>query len=296
MSEVGSPLPIKNGISPNKIWLPEGSWSTVFDFFQQRFPQLTADDCRERFERNEVCTSDGKVLRIDSGYCPGVHLYFYREVKNELIIPFREKILYEDDNIVVVDKPHFLAVAPSGQYLEQTLLVRLRRALGNNEIELCHRLDRETAGVVLLTKKQEVRAIYNSLFSERKITKIYHARAAKSDAIFPIVKKSRLVKGEPYMRMREAKGVSNTESVISVLHHEQKTNLYQLEPTTGKKHQLRVHMAALKIPIVNDPLYPKFQPKESSDFSSPLQLLAKTLKFVDPIDGRPKKFESNQSL
>lgn len=293
---IASPLPIKNGISPNKIWLPDGSWSSIFEFFKQRFPQLSEQQCRERFERNEVCTSDGQIQNIKSIYRSGIHLYFYREVQNEILVPFKETIIFEDDNIVVADKPHFLAVAPSGQYLAETLLVRLRRELNNNDLELCHRLDRETAGLVLLSKKPQLRALYHGLFADREIIKVYHAIAPQLDLDFPITRESRLIKSEPYMRMKEADGENNSKSVIELIERGKCWSLYQLKPTSGKKHQLRVHMSGLNIPIKDDPLYPKYKPKAPTDFESPLQLLAKSLQFIDPVSKELRFFESEQSL
>lgn len=296
MLSTTSPLPIKNGISPNRIWLPAGSWPSIFEFFRQRFPQLSEQQCRERFEQNEVCTSDGEFQTTQSIYRSGLHLYFYREVHNEVSVPFDETIIFENENIVVADKPHFLAVAPSGQYLSETLLVRLRKKLNNNDLELCHRLDRETAGLVLLTKKPELRALYHSLFADREIFKIYHAIAPHRELNFPITRESRLIKSEPYMRMQEVEGESNSISTVDLVEKGKLWSLYQLQPTTGKKHQLRVHMAGLNIPIKNDPLYPEYKPKVATNFENPLQLLAKSLKFLDPISKQILFFESQQSL
>lgn len=291
-----SPLPIKNGVSPNSLWLPKGDWKSYYDFFLERFPHLNKDECRNRFERQEIVLSDGTILNINSQYCSGQHLYFYRELINELQVPFQEKIIYEDENIIVADKPHFLPVAPTGQYLHETLLVRLRKKLKIDELELCHRLDRETAGLVLLSKRKAVRAQYHALFSERKIVKIYHALAPSIDLEFPIIYKSKMVKGEPYFRMKEINGVANSETKIEVLENRGNESLYQLSPITGKKHQLRVHLSNLGVAIKNDPIYPKVTNKSSDNLTKPLQLLAKTLEFVDPINQQQQRFNSLQSL
>jgi len=296
MNKLVSPLPVKNGVSPNSLWLPVGKWASMLEFFQDRFPHLDSKSCIARFERDEVVTADGAILRVNSQYISGTHIFFYRELESELQVPFEEKIIYQDEHIVVADKPHFLPVSPSGNYLHETLLVRLRKKLNIDSLELCHRIDRETAGVVLLTKKTSERAPYHALFSNKKITKIYHALAGKKDISLPLIHKSRLVKGEPYYKMREVLGENNSETEIKLLEEGIENNLYELRPVTGKKHQLRVHLSALGIPIVNDPIYPTIMNKVSDDFSKPLQLLAKSIHFSDPLSGKEHFFETDQSL
>lgn len=291
-----SPLPVKNGVSPTCLWLPEGDWSTVFEFFLQKFSHLNKDECARRFQRNEVVTASGRILSIDSTYLSGEHIYFYREIEDEPEIPFEERIIYQNESILVADKPHFLPVAPTGRYLRQSLLVRLRQKTGLDTLELCHRLDRETAGVVLLTKKASLRADYHALFSERKISKIYHAVAPTVEMQFPFCKKSRFEKGEPFFRMKEVEGEPNSETHIDVMQRRGNETLYKLSPVTGKKHQLRVHMASLNMAIKNDVFYPDLIEKDIEDYSSPLQLLAKSIEFIDPISQEKLFFESHFSL
>ncbi len=296
MKQPKASLPIKNGVSPNSLWLPKGDWGTVFEYFLQQFPHLSPSECASRFQRKEVVAANGQVLTENSLYESGQHIYFYRELVSELSIPFEEKIIYQDDNILVADKPHFLPVAPTGNYLHETLLVRLRKKLQLDSLELCHRLDRETAGIVLLTKKQNVRADYHALFSERNISKTYHAIAPGCDLDFPLTRKSRMVKGEPFFRMKEIAGQANSETRIERIEKREQHSLYQLSPVSGKKHQLRVHLAALNIPIVNDYFYPTLIDKKPGDYSSPLQLLAKSIEFIDPFSQQRRYFESGFSL
>ena len=296
MSKKSSPLPIKKGVSPNSLWLKEGRWGSMLDFFLSQFPHLDTQSCLSRFESGEVMTDDGHRLNSYDPYCPGKHIFFYRELSQEIKVPFEEEIIYQDENILVVDKPHFLPVAPSGSYLHETLIVRLRNRLNIDSLELCHRLDRETAGVVLLTKEPKYRGVYQSLFAERKITKTYQAIAKKIELKLPLKRRSQLVKGQPYFRMKEQKGEANSETYINLLKVKKEFALYQLVPVTGKKHQLRVHMASIGTPILNDPLYPRVNMKASDDFSNPLQLLAKSLEFVDPLTGKKCFFESGKEL
>lgn len=296
MSEQRAPLAAKDGVSPNKIWLPHGEWLTIFDYLCWRFPQIKATEWSLRFQSKEVVFENGETISVNSPYQSERHLYFYHHVPDEVKVPFEEKIVYQNENIIVADKPHFLPVAPSGKYLHHTLLIRLRKKLGNDDIQLCHRLDRETAGLVLLTKKESVRAAYQSLFANRQILKTYHAIAQSVDLVFPLTKRSKLVRGEPYMRMKEVDGEANSESTISIIQKSGDLSLYQLMPHTGKKHQLRVHMASLGIPIMNDRLYPEVRLTKNEAFIDPLKLLAKKLEFVDPLSGLPFSFESNFKL
>lgn len=265
-------------------------------YFLNQFPHLEEQDVVERFKKGEVVTADCEVLSADSPYQAGQHIYFYRELKTEIIVPFEESVIYEDENIVVADKPHFLPVAPTGQYLHETLVVRLRNKLGIDELEPCHRIDRETAGLVLLSKKTGVRHAYHSLFAEREITKTYHALAATSDLDFPLVRKSRIVKAEPFFRMQEQDGKANSETHIDLKESRGECSLYEIHPVTGRQHQIRVHMAALNLPIINDSIYPDYIRKQPDEFTSPLQLLAKSLQFIDPVSGSKRYFQSTKFL
>jgi tRNA pseudouridine32 synthase/23S rRNA pseudouridine746 synthase len=198
----------------------------------------------------------------------------------------------------VADKPHFLPVVPAGRFLHETLLVRLKRKTGLERLVPVHRLDRETAGVVLFSLNPASRGAYVSLFRERKVRKVYEALARTLPGLgLPLTRRSRLVTGEPFFRMREVEGEPNSETHIDVLRRLNGVSLYQLSPVTGRKHQLRVHLSALGIPIVNDRLYPEVSSAAGDDdFSNPLKLLARSVSFLDPLTGRERHFESGRKL
>ncbi len=300
-ASTAAPLPVKKGVSPNRLWLPQGEWESIYDYFHSKFPHLSTDDCLGRFKRGEMVTANGEVLSEQSAYKAGQHLYFYRELKDELQIPFEEKIIYQDERILVADKPHFLPVAPTGQYLHETLLVRLRIITKIDTLELCHRLDRETAGIVLLTKKPCYRHKYHQLFSDRKIKKTYHAITSKVDSLskindLPFHYRSKIIPDKDSMRMREIAGTANSETIIRMSKERGVGFFLEISPITGKKHQLRLHLSSMGMPIKNDPLYPTRMPKQPSDFENPLQLLAKSLQFTDPYSGQNHKFSSGQEL
>lgn len=150
---------------------------------------------------------------------------------------------------------------------------------------------------MLFSAQPATRAAYQALFRERRIEKTYEALAPPMPGRrFPWVQRSRLVPGEPFFRMAEAAGEANSETRVEVLDRDAATWRYRLQPITGRKHQLRVHMAALGAAILGDPLYPELQPPAPDDHRHPLQLLARELRFVDPLTGDERVFESTRQL
>ncbi len=292
-----SPLPMRDGVSPSQQYLPVGLWCSMLAFLQQFYPEVDAATWVARMHKGEVVDEEGLCLMPDHAYRAGARIYYYRELEGETPIPFEETILFQDEHLLVVDKPHFLPVVPSGRYLHETLLVRLKRKFHLEHLTPIHRLDRETAGVILFSSNLASRGDYQSLFHQREISKVYEALAATLPGRpFPFTYRSRLVAGEPFFRMQEVCGESNAETHIEVLKHRGDAVLYQLRPVTGKKHQLRVHLAALGIPIVNDRFYPELLPEKIDDFLQPLQLLARSICFKDPYTGQRRYFASRRVL
>jgi len=294
---MSAPLPARDGVGPSSVWLPAGSWKTVLQFLTERFADIDATTWIARMQRGDVIDEHGTRFSPESSYRDGVRLYYYREAEDETPIPFEETILYRDDHILVVDKPHFLPVVPAGRFLQETLLVRLKRKLQLDFLVPIHRIDRETAGLVLFSIRPESRGDYHALFQKREVMKTYEALAALlPNAAFPLTHRSRLVEGNPFFRMKEADGEPNSETHIDLLEVRSDVARYRLTPVTGRKHQLRVHMASLGIPILNDSFYPQLLPDKDDDFSSPLQLIAKAIAFTDPLTRAQKQFESSHKL
>src|SRR4030095_13565706 len=259
-----APLPIVAGVGPSSQWLPPGPWKTVLQFFQERFPRVDLETWITRMAKGEVLDDNGEPVNPHSTYRVGACIYYYREVENESPIPFDERVLYRDEHILVADKPHFLPIIPAGRFLQQTLLVRLRKNNDAEHLVPIHRLDRETAGVVMFSLNPTTRGLYTSLFRNRRVTKVYEALAPTLDHLqTPTVYRSRIVPGQPFFRMKEVPGVANSETYISVLGNLGCNGRYQLVPVTGRKHQLRIHLAALGIPIINDKLYPEERDRKS---------------------------------
>jgi tRNA pseudouridine32 synthase/23S rRNA pseudouridine746 synthase len=286
-----------NGLAASRLQLPPGPWLTVLDCLCARFPAIARDAWSDRFARGRVLDADGVPLAIDAPYRLGAEVRYFREVIDEPEIPFEEAVLHVDAHLVAADKPHFLPVTPAGGFVRETLLARLVRRLANPDLVPLHRIDRDTAGLVLFSANPATRDAYQSLFRLRRIHKHYEAMAPELPALsFPFVHASRVEAGEPFFRMREVDGVPNSETRIDVLDRTGPSWRYALEPVTGRKHQLRVHMCALGAPIDNDRLYPQQVPNAADDYTRPLQLLARALAFVDPLSGTAREFESGQRL
>ena len=306
--KVASPLPMKLGVSASRVWLPKigdyknatekyATWNTMLDFLTERFPFIGKEVLRERMERGEIVTEAGTKVKPDSPFQAEVFLFYYREVPDEIDIPFKEEILYKDDNIIVVDKPHFLPVSPTGRYVKETLLSRLKHQYQNEDISPIHRLDRETAGVILFSCNPEIRGAYQHLFQQRQVKKTYEAIAPLTSHALPMTYKSRISADEDtFFLMKEVEGETNSETHLKIIEVKDNLAKYHLAPVTGRQHQLRVHMSALGCPILNDQFYPDLQPAKSDDYSQPLQLLAKRIEFIDPLNDEMRIFDSNQGL
>nr|WP_238346008.1 pseudouridine synthase [Luteimonas saliphila] len=276
---------------PSRLQLPPGPWATVLEALCAHFPAVDEATWRDRFARGRVLDADGCALDVSAAYRVGAEVRYFREVADEQGIPFAETVIHADAHLVVACKPHFLSVAPTGAYVRETLLTRLVRRFDNPSLVPLHRIDRDTAGLVMFSADPGSRAAYHALFRERRIRKHYLAIAPPlPDLAFPHVHRSRLERGEPFFRMREVPGEPNSETRIEVVARGAHAWTYRLEPVTGRKHQLRVHLAALGAPILHDRLYPVLQQQRPDDHARPLRLFAHALAFDDPLDGASRRF------
>ncbi len=281
----------------SRLQLPPGDWECLLDGLCARFPRIERAQWLDRFARGRVQDAQGRALAPGHPWQVGLEIRYFREVADEPVIPFIERILHQDEHLLVADKPHFLPVMPAGRHVRETLLTRLVARTGNAHLVPLHRLDRLTAGLVLFSTRPDTRAAYQALFRERHIDKTYEALAPPLPSFtFPLQRHSRLVPGEPFHCMAEVAGEPNALTHIDVIEREGALWRYRLQPVSGRKHQLRVHMAALGASIAGDDLYPVYGPRDASDYSVPLQLLAQSLAFVDPLSGQSRCFNSEQQL
>lgn len=285
------------GIQPSTLVLPPGPWETLLDCLCDRFSRIDRAQWLDRFTRGLVLDAEQRPLCVTTPHRAGLKIFYYREIKDEQPLPVQESIIYQDEHILVADKPHFLPVIPSGEYVSQTLLARLIARTGNSELQPLHRIDRHTAGLVLFAQRKETRGRYQTLFSEQRISKSYEAIAPPLPELeFPYVRSSRIVRGEPFFLSAEVAGTVNARTRITVIEKSSDLWHYRLEPISGKKHQLRLHMAALGAAIQNDPFYPQVDNGNVDNLDRPLQLLARELCFCDPLNGEKRHFRSQLSL
>lgn len=308
------PLPVKDGIGPTRLRVPTaGPWATIAEFVVERFDHLDPENVCRRFDNGEFVGFDGTP--IARGTALGAHqfVWYYRQLPSEAPVPFHEQILHIDDDLVVIDKPHFLPTTPGGRYLRESALVRLRISLGNPDLTPIHRLDRATAGLVLFSARPQTRGVYQQLFEKRQITKVYEAVSALPQAwvagapalggrALPLIYRNRIASHRGEFRVVvDSIGEPNSETAVGLLgtgaSAAGRAVLHTvLRPHTGRMHQLRVHLAALGAGILGDRLYPELWAEAPDDHSLPLQLLARELAFTDPLTGSPRHFTSGRTL
>ena len=276
---------IRDVLGPARLRLQGGN---VADEFGRRFgPAAMA-----KVVAGEVFSADGAVLDARTEMPAGSFVYHYRDLPDEVVVPFDVPLIYREDHIVVVDKPHFLATMPRGSHIAQTALVRLRHELDLPELSPAHRLDRLTAGVLLFTVRPEVRGAYQTMFARGEVTKTYLAvSSAEPGLVEPQVVSNRIIKQRGVLQARIEPGEPNAETLVEPLGG----GRYRLTPRTGRTHQLRLHMATLGVPIDNDPLYPEVLPVQPVDFTAPLRLIAQQLEFDDPLTGEHRCFVSSRT-
>lgn len=298
-----SPLPRRHGLDAAWVRTPDRGrespgWATLGDFLVAKLLPLGTAGVAEMLAAGSFVDAEGRPMSGAERYRPHTFIWFHRVLRDEPEVPFDYGVLHRDERIVVFDKPHFLSTIPRGRHVTQSLLVRARADLGLPELAPAHRLDRQTAGVVMFTTQRRWRASYQTMFQRREPAKSYRAVAPmRADLELPTTVRSHIVKGRGTLQAREMPGAEpNAETRVELLSVSGEHGHYALTPTTGKTHQLRLHLNSLGIPIVGDPLYPRVLPVSIDDFTDPMQLLAATLSFVDPVDGTARHFASRRSL
>ena len=296
-----SPLPIRDGVGATRLHVPlSGPWPTVSAYMVERFFHLDPEHLRERFDRGEIVAFDGSALTRDTALGAEEFVWYYREPPVEVDIPFDVEILHQDDDLLVVDKPHFLPTTPAGKYLQNSALVRLRRELDNPDLAPVHRLDRATAGLLMFSTRPQTRGAYQMLFQARAIEKVYEAVSARPEGWedqFPLTVRLHIEK----LRAQVCVDVDparepNSETLIELIDADEHVIHTLLRPHTGKMHQLRVHLASIGAGILHDNLYPILTDEKPDDHERPLQLLARELRFVDPLSGEQREFVTRRTL
>lgn len=316
-----SPLPVRDGVNATRLRLPEdGPWATAMDYMMHRWGHIDPQGIEDRFDAGEIVGEGGIPLDRETKLQDHTFIWYYRSLPPETRIPVELNILHQDEHLLVVDKPHFLPTTPGGTYIQESALVRLRNQLNLPDLIPMHRLDRMTAGILLLSTNPDTRGRYQVLFEKRQVQKEYECVSAADPAPgypaveFPVVVRNRMTKSRSYLLAEVIDGEPNAETRIERLQifdagrspdataaagarqDTPRRALYKLEPHSGKTHQLRVHMASLGLGIVNDAFYPGLLDKAPDDYANPLQLLARGIRFTDPITGKPVEYRSRLRL
>ena len=308
------PLPVKDGVGPTRLRLPAaGPWATIADFVIERFDHLEPADLHRRFAAGDFVAVDSSPIAADTPLGTHDFLWYHRDLPAERPLPFHEEILYAGSDLVVIDKPHFLPTTPTGRFLRESALVRLRVRLDNPDLTPIHRLDRATAGVLLFSARLSTRGAYQSMFERREVAKVYEAvsirprdwdplRPELAGRAVPLLHRDHLerLRGDLRVAVRPDRE-PNSETLVDILATGVSASGREvvhthLRPRTGRLHQLRVHLSSLGIPILGDRRYPQLLPEAPDDPALPLQLLAREVAFTDPLSGRPRRFVTRRTL
>ncbi|MGM7699537.1 pseudouridine synthase [Microbacterium sp. A84] len=298
---MASPLPVRDGVGATRLHLPRtGPWPTASAYMVERFFHLDPEWLRERFDRGEIVAADGSALTRYTPLEAEEFVWYYREPPAETEIPFYSEILYQDDDLVVIDKPHFLPSTPAGKYVQNSALVRLRRQLDNSDLAPIHRLDRATAGLLMFSARVQTRGAYQVMFQKRQITKVYEAVSTRPEHWenpFPLTVRTHIEKlrGQLCVEVDPSRE-PNSETLVELIAADDQVIHTLLRPHTGKMHQLRVHLASVGAGILHDNLYPILTDEKPDDHERPLQLLARELRFIDPLTGKQREFLSRRTL
>lgn len=316
--------PVINGVGPSTVGIPANTTLFAIDFLTSKFSAIAREEWLLRFEVGEILNAAGRVMAPQDSLHNQSHLHYYRSIRNEPELPFKATLIFQDDYLVVADKPHFMPVTPGGRYLHQSLLVQLKQQLNLPELSPVHRIDRETAGLVVFSVRAQDRNAYQEMFRLRQVEKTYEAIAGAPETSplhpkFPLVHRSMMVQDSQFFRMCEvaamqlkSEGEFNSETWIDCVekfvsntasanqNETQSISLarYLLKPLTGQRHQLRVQMNSLGLPLINDQFYPQVLKHANAhdNFNAPLQLLAQTIAFKDPVTGASRSFASSRQL
>lgn len=238
----------------------EAAGETVIEFYARRYPHSDEHEWRARIDDGSILL-DGARVGVETLLRRGQILSYKRVPWIEPDAPRTFGVIYEDEDIIVVDKPSGLPVLPGGQHLDNTLLALVRGRFGGEVAPSpLHRLGRGTSGIVLFARRQGALRRLTEAFTERRVTKVYRALVQgtglpeETTIEVPIGR----VEYPPIGTLHAAKsdGAPST-SICRLLHEdrEQRCSLVEVRIITGRPHQIRIHMATVGHPLVGDPLY-----------------------------------------
>ena len=224
-----------------------------FKYIFQRTKLSLDDFVAERLELS------GNRVSADTIAYPGDVITYKHLKSDEKQVEFKYVPLYEDDYIIAIDKPDFMPVIPRMSHHFNSVVVKLKEYLQNEELTPLHRLDIETTGVLIFAKKYEYTSAFHALFRNKEIKKRYEALTyghfpKNVSEINGCIEKDLDSKIYSKFKLNQQKESNSTTSILHVEHYGSYSKL-DLFPVTGKTNQLRIHLAALNHPIIGDKKY-----------------------------------------
>jgi len=253
-----SDIMVNNGyIYSDRILKPDEGISVV-GFYSRRYPHSSEETWRGRIQAGQVLLN-GRPPSPDDRLTTGDNLVYHRPPWEEPDVPRDFRTLFEDESILVLDKPSGLPVLPGGGFLENTLLHLVRRRYEPGCSPL-HRLGRGTSGAILFTRNVRTARFLSLAMTERRIRKVYLALA--TGIVIPDAFTVDVPIGPvPYRRLTTIHAYSPqgrpSISHVRVIHRFPHENATLLEVTipTGRPHQIRIHLSQAGFPLVGDLLY-----------------------------------------
>ncbi|MBV7296105.1 hypothetical protein KRX51_09300 [Corynebacterium sp. TAE3-ERU12] len=303
-----TPLPIRDGLNASRVRCPEPGATALalitaaVEGQQHRHPDDDAAAIARRFADGLVVDNKGRAVAPHQPLKPGTDLWFYRIPAPEPQIAGPMPIIYSDADLVIVDKPPFLATTPRGRHITETALVRLRRHLDEPDLVPAHRLDRLTSGVLVFVRRPEARRTYQQLFTTPgAVLKIYEALAPTPPT--PICDGTEIATRQDKVRgvlqAFTVPGQPNARTVIESvrpLAEDPQVAVWRLRPLTGRTHQLRLHLCELGCPIIGDPLYPTVSAVADEDPTQPMHLVCREMRLTHPDSGDSVHVRASRQL
>jgi 23S rRNA pseudouridine1911/1915/1917 synthase len=236
---------------------PINAGLTVIDYYVQKYDHSTYEQWLERITLGQVLVNNNPITP-QTILQAGQWLSYHRLPWQEPDVPLSFDIVYEDEHLLVIDKPSGLPVLPGGGFLENTLLWQLKKHYPQDKPVPIHRLGRGTSGLMLIGRTSMTRSHLNQQMREHKITKVYRTLIGKSDLPdefiidHPIGKIPDPILGYIYGAKADGKFAY---SQCRVLERTSDYTLLEVTILTGRPHQIRIHLATIGYPLLGDPLY-----------------------------------------